>query len=157
MFRLEKLGIVLPLVVILMLSYTEKVSAQNRLCITFSKGSEYINIIEAEESSVTRIEIIREGFESEANRQKAWDEYYEGPPTEERVPIFYVSFFATEKQEVLSEIKREQVCKEQASADEVRKNDFEWPKDVRSDLFILIQTLETGKSVYWEAALDPIE
>ena len=157
MFELEKVSRMLFVMVLLIAATTLNLAAQERLCITFSKDSEFVQIQRGKDSTITDFRIIRKGYETEEMRKNARKEYYNGSPTEAGYPNFYISFFVTEKSEVINEKKRKELCTKMATVEDLRMNNFKWPKGVRSDLFFLIQKHKNGDEIFWKAALEAIE
>lgn len=74
-------------------------------CIIFERGSDFVNIQITEDSTRASFSIIKKGFETEEKREKAWEEYYQGPPVEERYPIFSIDFSSYSKPEKVKSIE----------------------------------------------------
>ena len=119
----------------------------------FEESSNHIEVQVSEDSIHTKFKIIREGFETQLNREKAMEKYKQN--FFEPYPDFYMKFFSTQKREILSSIAG--LCKEYTDLNKFRKKDYQRPKGTHSSLFVFLQKLSDNHYLKWNVVLEPVE
>lgn len=121
---------------------TGYVEAQTPQCLLFEHGAEFINIRLNEDSTQTDFSITRKGFETKEQREKTWEKYRQGPPVDERFPIFTFDFYSTSKPEKIESIEK-LLCQ---SLEEFRENDG----NGMGSILFFFQKQSDGSYLMWD-------
>lgn len=127
------------------------------LCICFEPDTDYIDLSFSEDSTMVAFNIVLEGFETNVQRQKAWEEYRMGSPTEDRYPIFYNVYATSREPEKRTSLHELDDCAALITVDEYRSEDFRYPPGVGGSRIIFIQKMSDGTFHKWIAVQETVE
>jgi len=124
---------------------------EHRLCVCFEPDNDTIDLSFSIDSSIVAFNIVLEGFETEEQRQQAWKKYRQGPPTEERYPVFYNVYVTNRKPEKVTSLEKLDKCSVLISVDEFRSENFKYPPGMRGSRIAFIQKKSDGLFLKWNA------
>lgn len=119
-----------------------------RLCISFEEDTEFLNVGMREDSTFTSFSIVKEGFETEEQRQKVREEYYRQVDPYQPPPSFTINFISSWKPEKVMSIKEiDNDCVRLVNVDEFRK------EKLGGSVVTFIKQLSDGTFLKWIAVL----
>ena len=110
-------------IVFLLLLNPLSVNSQNGdlPCIIYEKGEKHLEIRYSTDSNSASFGIVRIGYETQEQRDRAYEIYRKGPPVHTRIPLFYIGYTGHKvgKESCLSEIE----CSTLINYQEARENE----------------------------------
>ena len=148
----------IALIILLALMNSLNVIAQNnyeRLCVLFEKSSQVIEISGDVDSTRYGFNIVKEGFETEAAREKAkrnaLEAYEKNPFIYSLYQEMFLVYTSSRKPTKYNSTEHFNLCKTTVSIEEFIKKDFIPPKQTGLSQIYLIQKSEKGILV-WAAS-----
>ena len=113
----------IPSIVFLLLLNTFSVNCQNGdlPCIIYEEGEKYLETSYRKDGSSASFGIVRMGYETQEQRDRAYEIYIKGPPVPTKLPLFYFVYRGRNAGKVscLSEIE----CSTLITVQDVRENE----------------------------------
>lgn len=123
------------------------VFSQSNFCICFHKDTKYIKYGVSKDSTLTSFGITNKGYETEAKRKKAFEDYRKRGPV--NYPIFTTNYISGKPINIIS--INDVNCAIVVSVEDFRQQNFNYPPGVGSSVVYFIKKQSDDNFLVWKA------